>query len=181
MDLTRKGKDVLFVSKPVTPPVIQIVGYSGSGKTTLLTGVARLLTNRGWKVGTMKHHPKEWEWDQPGKDTWQHRQVSAGPVAIVTRDRTVIDWPHSVSPEELLPFYRGVDLVLVEGFKQAHHPKLVLVHQEEERELLNLPHIIALVSPEPQRWRQWGRCLHWDDVKSVVEVIVEAIDGKRKG
>ncbi|PTM58414.1 molybdopterin-guanine dinucleotide biosynthesis protein B [Desmospora activa] len=163
------------MSKPATPFVIQIVGYSGSGKTTLLTGVARLLTKRGWKVGTVKHHPKEWEWDQPGKDTWKHRQVSTGPVAIVSRDRTVIEWPYSASPEDLLPFYQGADLVLVEGFKRAHHHKLVMVHQEEDRELLNLPHIIALVSSDPQQWCQWGRCLHWDDVESVVEMITEAV------
>ncbi|MDR6224738.1 molybdopterin-guanine dinucleotide biosynthesis protein B [Desmospora profundinema] len=155
------------------PPLIQVVGYAGSGKTTLLTRVVQMLTNQGWNVGTIKHHPKSWEWDEPGKDTWRHRQAGAGPVALVTGDRTVIDWHKVQEPVALLPFYRGMDLVLVEGFKQASHPKLVMVHREEDRELLDLSSIITLVSSQPEQWKKRGPCLHWDDVEKVAAMIVQ--------
>lgn len=160
------------------PPLVQVVGYGGSGKTTLLTKVVHFLTTRGWKVGTIKHHPKTWGWDQPGKDTWRHRQAGAHPVALISGDRTLIDWPVVNDPADLLPFYKGMDLVLVEGFKQAPHPKLVMVHREEDRELLHLTAVIGLVSSQPERWQAYGSCFDWNDEASVAEAIIREVGGE---
>ena len=70
--------------------VIGLAGWSGSGKTTLVTKVIPVLVGRGLKVATVKHAHHEFDIDQPGKDSWLHRQAGASEVAIVSSRRWAI-------------------------------------------------------------------------------------------
>jgi molybdopterin-guanine dinucleotide biosynthesis adapter protein len=127
------------------PAVLSIVGYSNSGKTTLITRLIERICQRGWKVGTIKHHGKTMEWDQPGKDTWRHRQAGADIVTITASNQTVVCFPRTLEVEELLPLYSACDLVLVEGFKQADWPKWVILRRGEDLSLLRELHDIQAV------------------------------------
>src|SRR5271155_2535235 len=108
--------------------IIGLAGWSGSGKTTLVTSVIPLLIKRGLKVATVKHAHHEFDTDQPGKDSWLHRQAGACEVAIVSSRRWAI--VHELGREaepplvEVLAKLSPVDLVIVEGFKRHSHPKL---------------------------------------------------------
>jgi molybdopterin-guanine dinucleotide biosynthesis protein B len=108
--------------------VIGLAGWSGSGKTTLVTGVIPVLVKRGLKVATVKHAHHEFDTDQPGKDSWLHRQAGASEVAIVSSRRWAIMHELGDEPEpplaEILAKLSRVDLVVVEGFKRHAHPKL---------------------------------------------------------
>ena len=70
--------------------IIGLAGWSGSGKTTLVTKVIPVLVKRGLKVATVKHAHHEFDIDQPGKDSWLHRQAGASEVAIVSSRRWAI-------------------------------------------------------------------------------------------
>ena len=70
--------------------IIGLAGWSGSGKTTLVTSVIPVLVKRGLKVATVKHAHHEFDTDQPGKDSWLHRQAGASEVAIVSSRRWAI-------------------------------------------------------------------------------------------
>ena len=61
--------------------IIGLAGWSGSGKTTLVTSVIPVLVKRGLKVATVKHAHHDFDTDQPGKDSWLHRQAGACEVA----------------------------------------------------------------------------------------------------
>ncbi|MCP4728353.1 MAG: bifunctional molybdopterin-guanine dinucleotide biosynthesis protein MobB/molybdopterin molybdotransferase MoeA, partial [bacterium] len=51
-------------------PLIAITGKKNSGKTTVIESLIRLLTEKGWRVGTVKHHHHgDFEPDTPGKDS----------------------------------------------------------------------------------------------------------------
>src|ERR1700691_1380973 len=108
--------------------IIGLAGWSGSGKTTLVTSVIPVLVGRGLKVATVKHAHHEFDIDQPGKDSWQHRQAGASEVAIVSSRRWAI--VHELGEEaepplgDVLAKLSPVDLVIVEGFKRHSHPKL---------------------------------------------------------
>jgi len=108
--------------------IIGLAGWSGSGKTTLVTKVIPVLVGRGLKVATVKHAHHEFDTDQPGKDSWLHRQAGASEVAIVSSRRWAILHELREEPEpplgELLGKLSPVDLVIVEGFKHHAHPKL---------------------------------------------------------
>ncbi|OYD09894.1 molybdopterin-guanine dinucleotide biosynthesis protein B [Paludifilum halophilum] len=149
------------------PPVVQFVGFSGVGKTTLIAGVIAQLSTRGLEVGTIKHHSKSLEMDQPGKDTWRHRESGARIVSITAENQSAVIYREPATLEQLLTHYQGMDGVLVEGYKKKPYPKLVLIRESAEWPLLReLSNIRAVVSRD--RIEGIGyTCYHHEDVKGV--------------
>lgn len=108
--------------------VLGITGWSGSGKTTLIVALIPRLRARGLTVSTLKHAHHEVDLDTPGKDTFRHREAGAHEVILATGRRWALLHELREQPEpalsELLAHLRPVDLVLVEGWKSGHYPKL---------------------------------------------------------
>jgi molybdopterin-guanine dinucleotide biosynthesis protein B len=107
--------------------VLGLTGWSGSGKTTLLAALIPHFTARGLSVSTIKHAFHGFDLDQPGKDSWRHRQAGAREVMVASSVRWAL--MHEVQGEEpplpeLLGRLAPVDLVVVEGFKANPHPKI---------------------------------------------------------
>lgn len=132
------------------PLILQISGYSNSGKTTLLTHIIRKLASDGLRVAVIKHDGgHDFEVDQKGKDTWQFKEAGAPLVAIQSRTKTA--W-FDYSPVELPDLIERIatgnpDIILIEGFKFAQYPKVVLIRREEDKQLLDdLSNIIAIAS-----------------------------------
>src|SRR3972149_9712825 len=102
--------------------VLGIAGWSGSGKTTLVTKLLPLLVARGLKVSTVKHAHHDFDIDQPGKDSWRHRQAGASEVLISSALRYALIHEHRNGAEldlqQILARLSPVDIVLVEGFKR---------------------------------------------------------------
>lgn len=113
-------------------PVLGFVAASGTGKTTLLASLIPLLKNRGLQLGLIKHSHHHFQIDQPGKDSFRLREAGASPVLLVSATRRAM--MTDISPEreprlaeELRLFNgKGVDLILVEGFKAERFPKIEL-------------------------------------------------------
>ena len=125
--------------------VLQIAGYKNSGKTTLATAVVRRLSAGGRLVGTIKHDAHEFEPDVPGTDSWKHREAGAYATAITSPARTAWTMERPAPLRDLLEEMRRhpLDAVIVEGFKDAAYPKIVLLRDEADAGLLTLPNIVA--------------------------------------
>ncbi|WP_291013332.1 molybdopterin-guanine dinucleotide biosynthesis protein B [Hydrogenophaga sp.] len=109
--------------------IVGFAGFSGSGKTTLVEQLIPALRLRGLRVSVVKHAHHDFDIDQPGKDTWRHRQAGALEVVAVSSQRLVLmrefEVPGAVTVHQALAtLYDGVDWVLVEGFKQSNLLKL---------------------------------------------------------
>src|SRR5246127_5740270 len=108
--------------------VIGLAGWSGAGKTTLLRKLIPELSGRGLLVSTLKHAHHSFDVDQPGKDSWQHRQAGAREVMVASGRRWALmhELRGAAEPslDELLARMTPVDLLLVEGFKHHDHPKI---------------------------------------------------------
>lgn len=127
--------------------VLQVIGYRNSGKTTLICRLVRKLTEEGFRVGTVKHDAHRFEMDYPGKDTWQHRMAGAETVAITSKEQTAMIRQWHTPLDDLLHEMRDHDIVLIEGFKFAHYPKIVIVRTKDQLPLLNKAEkILAVVS-----------------------------------
>lgn len=132
-----------------------IVGWSGSGKTSLLVELLPRLKDLGLKVSTMKHAHHRFDVDKPGKDSFQHREAGASEVMVVTSSRWVLMHESREEPEPsieaLIERMTPVDLLLIEGFKTHHHPKLEIHRASEGKPLLCLsdPEIVAVASDCP--------------------------------
>lgn len=132
---------------PTKPRVIQVIGHKNSGKTTLICRLIRQLTLEGFRVGTIKHDAHQFEIDHPGKDTWKHRMAGAETVAITSMEKTAIMRQRHTPLAALLGEMKNLDLILVEGFKFADYPKIVLIRTEDQLLLLQqAKSIIAIVS-----------------------------------
>jgi len=108
--------------------VIGLAGWSGSGKTTLAVRLIPALMARGVSVSTVKHAHHDFDVDQPGKDSFEHRQAGAAQVLVASARRWALMTEHRGAPEpslaDLLARLNPVDLVLVEGFKREPVPKI---------------------------------------------------------
>lgn len=138
-------------------PLLGFVAWSGTGKTTLLERLIPLLGQRGLRLGVLKHTHHDFDIDQPGKDSHRLRQAGAVQVMAASslRHALIRETPEGEpSLAALLARFdaSALDLLLVEGFKHHHFPKVELYRADIGRPLLfpDDPDIIALVSDTPQ-------------------------------
>jgi len=109
----------------VKTKIIAVVGKSNSGKTTLLEKLIACLTQRGHRVGSVKHAHDGFEMDKEGKDSWRHRRAGARATLVITNDNVaLIKDDASSDMDKMRSYLSGMDLVLAEGFKQQHLPKI---------------------------------------------------------
>jgi len=108
--------------------VFGIVGWKNSGKTTLTERLVTLLSARGYRIATVKHAHHAFDIDHEGTDSYRHRQAGAREVAIVSGRRWALMHELADEPEpslsDILSRLSPCDLVLVEGYKSASHPKI---------------------------------------------------------
>jgi len=121
-------------------PILGFAAPSGTGKTTLLTQLIPQLKEHNIRVGLIKHSHHNFQIDKPGKDSFRLREAGASPVMLVSSHRRAIitEFKNPQEPcldEQLSHFDQScLDLILVEGFKSEHFPKIEL-----HRPSLSLP------------------------------------------
>jgi molybdopterin-guanine dinucleotide biosynthesis adapter protein len=158
--------------------IFGLAGWSGSGKTTLVIRLIPALIARGVTVSTVKHAHHEFDIDQPGKDSWRHRQAGAGEVLIASAARWALMHEHRGGREpslaELLAHMTPVDLVLVEGFKRESFAKLEIHRPALGKPLLCTedPDIVAIASDEAIPGLRLPR-LALDDIEAIADFIVD--------
>lgn len=130
-------------------PVLGVSGWSGSGKTTLLEALLPELRRRGLRTAAVKHDGHDFAADQWGKDSWRFTQAGAEVTALFSGTHAVILENRPLCPEEVVSRITGVDLILVEGCKGAHWPKL-LVCREGEPPAVPLRECAAVVTDGAQ-------------------------------
>ncbi len=120
-------------------PIVSVVGKSDSGKTTFLEKIVRLLTARGYRIGTIKHDAHSFEIDHEGKDSWRHKRAGAVVTVISSPAKVAVvaDSDHDHTLDELRDkFMTGVDIIITEGYKRERHPKIEVFRSELRRSLL---------------------------------------------
>lgn len=110
------------------PPVLAVSGTKSTGKTTLLRGVIPLLAAQGLRVGTVKHDGHDFVPDVPGTDSFYLREAGAERVAVFSPHRFMATgvW-QDCGLEPLLPQFKDMDLILVEGMKHSTLAKIEIV------------------------------------------------------
>jgi molybdopterin-guanine dinucleotide biosynthesis protein B len=134
---------------------IGFCGPSGVGKTTLVEKLIAELKARGQRVSVVKHAHKRFDIDQPGKDTWRHRQAGATEVLVASDQRLALmrefDRIGHPEPAELLAELSPCDWALVEGFKHAQLLKVEVWRAELEQAPVypDDPFVVAVATDTP--------------------------------
>jgi len=136
--------------------IFGFAGWSGSGKTTLIERLVPVLVQRGARVSLVKHAHHEFDIDQPGKDSWRHRQAGCTEVLVSSGVRWALMHELRGSAELTLPqaleALAPCDLVLIEGYKSFPLPKLEVWRPGVGKALLHPgdSHIAGLATDDPQ-------------------------------
>jgi len=135
--------------------VFGFAGWSGSGKTTLIEQVIPRLVARGFEVSLVKHAHHRFDFDQPGKDSFRHREAGCTEVLVSSRARWAVIHELRGAPElaldEALARLSPCDIALVEGYKASSIPKLEVWRPQVGKPLLypQDPRILALATDAP--------------------------------
>jgi len=113
-------------------PLLGFAAFSGTGKTTLLERLLPLLTKQGLNVALVKHSHHDIEMDEPGKDSYRLRKAGASQVLLAGTHRAILFKEYGERRDtkllEQLQLLQtdGLDLVLVEGFRDQPFNKIEL-------------------------------------------------------
>jgi molybdopterin-guanine dinucleotide biosynthesis protein MobB len=163
-------------------PVVSIVGQGKSGKTTLIEKLIPEFKSRGYRVAAVKHTHQDLELDTPGKDSWRYAQAGSDAVFISTpKNLALIESLEQNASIKDIARLMGADfdLLIVEGFHDAHVPKIEVHRKETGKELRCKPEELrAIVTDEnidielPQ--------FKLDDASGIADFIEGKLVGKRK-
>lgn len=138
------------------PPIVSIVGRAKIGKTTFLVKLVSELTGRGIRVAVIKHTVHRFDFAEGGKDTSRHVAAGSTLVALSSPRELVITRPldNELEIDEiaatLIAMHDNLDLILTEGYKRAHKPKIEVSRRERGTEPVSrAQEIIAIVSDHP--------------------------------
>ena len=121
--------------------ILQIVGYKNSGKTTLMTHAVQRLKAAQYTVVTIKHHGHAGEEIALLENVDHMRHFNAGADQSIVQGHNYVETiqrNHYPTLETLLSECVTMDdsIILVEGYKQATYPKVLVYRDEAELQAL---------------------------------------------
>lgn len=164
---------------PSGVPVIGFAAYSGTGKTTLLARVIPLLRDEGLRMGLIKHAHHRFDVDTPGKDSFELRAAGAERVLLGSKKRWALMVEREQEEEPRLSELircipdEGLDLLLVEGFKDEAYPKIELHRPSRGLPMLagKDDSVLAVASDEPLELTV--PCLDLNDPVAITRFVMD--------
>ncbi len=157
------------------PKVLLVVGRKNVGKTTLIERLIPELSVRGYRVGTVKHHHSSSPMmvDHEGKDSWRHRRAGACSVALVSPSQVALfrATDERMPLNDLMGYFEGLDIVLVEGFRSEPIPRIVVSEalQENNSSAAMEHQLIATICPEKREGE--APFFKRQEIQSLVDLI----------
>lgn len=163
-------------------PVFGITGWKNSGKTLLTTRLIRHFTDKGLRVGAIKHAHHSFEIDHEGRDSYRMREAGARQIAVVSKFRWALVCELEPEPEprfdDILAQFKGFDLVLAEGYKQLDFPKIEArsSFQETKQMLAKEREDIVAIASDDQSHKGNQPLFHPDDIEAIAAFIAQTLD-----
>jgi len=133
-------------------PIIGFVGEKKSGKTSVLQKVINHLSEKGYKIGVIKHTAHGFRLDYPETDSFKLYEAGARKIAVSGHSQLGIygEAEPELGAEQIRDlFLSEMDLILVEGYRNASIPKvLVALSQEIPEWAKGLGGLIAIISKD---------------------------------
>lgn len=130
--------------------VFGVCGWKNSGKTTLVTNLITHCRQLGLRVNSIKNAHCNFTLDQAGTDSYKHLQAGSEQTMVASDSKWMLltQGCHSLlTLDQMLALMVDVDLVIVEGLKHEHHPKLQIFGADKAMPLDTKQHnIVALVT-----------------------------------
>jgi molybdopterin-guanine dinucleotide biosynthesis protein B len=125
-------------------------------KSELVRRLVVELVRRELRVSTIKRVSDAVDLEKPGSGTWKHREAGAEEVMVASASRFALMREMPKDTEEpdvgaLLRRMAPVDVVLLDGFRRSHYPKVEVVQPGQDRALFasNDHMVLAITSEVP--------------------------------
>ncbi|MDD4571003.1 MAG: molybdopterin-guanine dinucleotide biosynthesis protein B [Clostridia bacterium] len=159
----------------VNIPIISVMaGASGSGKTTLLIKLLPKLHELGLRVGVVKHAchiniPND------GMDSSRIAETGVAAVAIVSPTGSISITRPLIEPSltEMAASFTDVDLVIAEGYKNIHFPKIEILRKGCYDKIYSpLDELLVVMTDMPKLVPKGIKYLPLDAVDELVFIII---------
>lgn len=164
--------------------VFGIVGRSGSGKTTLIEAMMPWFNAQGLEVAVIKHSHHRLEFEPPHKDSARFRNAGAREVIVASPYHYALFHNLNQNDEPLLvdlvQRLQPVDVVLVEGYRQAAIPRLEVYRPSRGLEPV-YPHteqVVAIATDTPLTITD-RICLDLNQPQDIATFIWEQVRARR--
>ncbi len=158
---------------------IAVIGWKNSGKTTLVSNLTNYYSNKGIKVGVVKHAHHNFDIDHEGTDSYKIRKSGAFKTTIVSNKRLA----HMIEEDSLdeniskiIAMHEDCEILIFEGFKNNNELKKIEVSfkKNNKNELnLELPNVLAIVTDQDQK-RTIPNFQH-DQITEIAEYILKIV------
>ena len=158
---------------------IAVIGWKNSGKTTLVSNLTNYYSNKGIKVGVVKHAHHNFDIDHEETDSYKIRKSGAFKTTIVSDKRLA----HMIEEESLdenvsqiIAMHEDCEILIFEGFKNNSELKKIEVSfkKNNKNELnLELPNVLAIVTDQNQK-RTIPNFQH-DQITEIAEFILKTV------
>ena len=158
---------------------IAVIGWKNSGKTTLVSNLTNYYSNKGIKVGVVKHAHHNFDIDHEETDSYKIRKSGAFKTTIVSNKRLA----HMIEEESLdenvsqiIAMHEDCEILIFEGFKNNSELKKIEVSfkKNNKNELnLELPNVLAIVTDQNQK-RTIPNFQH-DQIPEIAEFILKIV------
>jgi len=123
-----------------TVKTLHIVGFKNSGKTTLIKRWIQLLKRYELKVSVIKHHGHGAKLAMPDKhkDSMQYIESGADASLVAGAGNTqyILNKQLHFTQLKYLASLEEPDVLLIEGYKEEHGEKVVLLRENDDWEKL---------------------------------------------
>ena len=144
---------------------IAVIGWKNSGKTTLVSNLTNYYSNKGIKVGVVKHAHHNFDIDHEGTDSYKIRKSGAFKTTIVSNKRLA----HMIEEESLddnitkiIAMHEDCEILIFEGFKNNKNE----LNSE-------LPNVLAIVTDQDRK-RTIPNFQH-DQITEIAEFILKIV------
>ena len=130
--------------------IISIVGLKNTGKTSLTSKVIKELTNRDFKVASIKHSHHQMEMDHEGTDTYKQMQ-SGSDFVVGIGGRTYFNINERLDLERILFLIKLIEnpeFVVIEGFKAYPYAKIATCEEVEDEYTIKVVNSFEITDEE---------------------------------
>ncbi len=155
------------------PLIVGVTGVKNSGKTTLMEKLIQALSARGLKVASIKHDAHQFVADTPGTDSFRHKGAGAFASVIFDKDKFLLVKDGSFDIPDMLPFFEGADIVLIEGAKQTPYPKIEVLRKGNSQTPITPPNQLIALMTDTDYQVDGVPSIDINDVEGAVKIICQ--------
>ncbi|MBC2272858.1 molybdopterin-guanine dinucleotide biosynthesis protein B [Listeria welshimeri] len=130
--------------------ILQVIGFKNSGKTTLINALIKASLKENYTVSAIKHDAHDFSVDHVGTDSYSFQESGADAVVIANSRQYAVMEQTGIDLKKAIQKLPESDIILIEGYKEGPFPKIILIREKAEIELLKnskAVHKIATYNP----------------------------------